>query len=82
MNEIQFETMRAKVAVEECQKQFDAAVDFCLRMADELKQARDRGWNMTCPSMNLSSSAGEVGRIAERLNVLLDSHSTLKRIAG
>ena len=82
MTEIQFETMRAKAAVDECQKQFDAAVDFCLRMADELKESRTRGWNMTCPSMNLASSAGEVGRIAERLNVLLDSHSTLKRIAG
>lgn len=82
MKEIKFETMRAKAAVDECQKQFDAAVDFCLRMADELKESRERGWNMACPSMNLANAANEVGRIAERLNVLLDSHSTLKRIAG
>jgi hypothetical protein len=82
MNAIQFETMRAKANVDECQKQFDAAVDFCLRMADELKQARERGWNMTCPSNNLANSAIEVGRIAARLETLLDTHSTLKRIDG
>jgi hypothetical protein len=82
MDAIQFETMLAKANVDECQKQFDAAVDFCLRMAAELKQARERGWNMACPSNNLANSAIEVGRIAARLEALLDTHSAFKRVGG
>jgi len=82
MNAIQFETMRAKANADECQKQFDAAVGFCLRMAADLKEAQERGWDMICPSSNLASAAMEVGRIAARLEVLRDTHSTLKRIDG
>jgi hypothetical protein len=37
---------------------------------------------MTCPANNLANSAMEVGRIAARLETLLDTHSTLKRIDG
>jgi hypothetical protein len=82
MNAIQFETMRAKGAVEVCQKQFDEAVAFAARMADELQRAVKQGWNVQCPANNLANAAAEVGRIGARLEALLDAHSTLARISG
>lgn len=82
MNDLKMQTLRARVAVDECQKQFDSAVDFCLRMADELRDARARRMDMTCPAANLSNAANEVRCIAARLDVLLDAHSALKSIGG
>jgi hypothetical protein len=81
-NELKFEVIRAKAAADYTQKQFDSAVDFCLRMAADLKQAKEQGWSMICPANNLANAANEVGQIAERLNALLDAHANLKRIAG
>ena len=81
-NEIKFEVRQAKATADDCQKQFDAAFNFCMRMAADLKESKDRGWSVTCPANNLANAANEVGRIAERLNALLDAHSNLKRIAG
>jgi hypothetical protein len=77
MNEIKFETMRAKGAVDVCQKQFDDAVAFAARMADDLQQAVKQGWNVQCPANNLANAAAEVGRIGARLEVLLDAYSVL-----
>lgn len=77
MNALNFETMRAKSAVDECRKQFDSAVAFAGRMADDLQQAVKQGWNVQCPANNLANAAAEVGRIGARLEVLLDAHSVL-----
>lgn len=82
MTELQYETMRAKGAVDLCQKQFNEAVAFAARMADDLAQAVKQGWNVQCPANNLANAAAEVGRIAARIETLLDAHSTLVRLNG
>ena len=64
------------------QSRIASQTDRMMRMAEEMQQAVERGYDLFCPASNLSSAATDLACLGARLNALKHAEEAMREIVG
>jgi len=73
------ELMMIESDIENLTQQMSSQTDWMMRQAEEMKQAVERGYDLTCHASNLTSAATELAVMSARLDTL---HRAKKAMAN